>query len=111
MIFFPTGSIRFGGMIQQFPLPSLHSAVAGWRKSCPVSVGLYGFEIGIVNRPCRQMGCEPEEIRTVPATVAQSFVVGEEEGLVLDNRAANGRAKLISQPEGLGNAVLVGKEI
>ena len=39
----PTGSIKLAGTRQQPPCPSLHEAVAGTRKSCPVSVGLNGL--------------------------------------------------------------------
>ena len=38
--FCPTGSIRLAGIRQQFPLPSLQLAVAGIRKSWPVSLAL-----------------------------------------------------------------------
>src|SRR5690349_45703 len=66
-IFCPTGSIRLAGIFQQLPFPSLQFAVAGIRKSLPVSVGLKGFEIGVANIPCRQIGCGTELNRMVAA--------------------------------------------
>src|SRR3954466_15312486 len=65
--FWPTGSIKFAGSFQQFPLPSLQSAVAGIRKSWPVSFGLYGFQIGLANIPRSQIGCGTELVRTTAA--------------------------------------------
>ena len=57
----------FAGSLQQFPLPSLQSAVAGIRKSWPVSFRLYGFQIGLANIPRSQIGCGTELVRTTAA--------------------------------------------
>src|SRR5690242_16038295 len=65
--FWPIGSIKFAGRLQQCPLPSLQSAVAGMRKFWPVSFRLYGFQIGLANIPRSQIGCGTELVRTTPA--------------------------------------------
>src|SRR5215470_6497177 len=65
--FWPTGSMRLAGILQQLPAPSLQSAVAGMRKSWPVSLGLKGFQMGVANIPCFQIGCGTELKRMVAA--------------------------------------------